>query len=77
MVNSGTLTNYGLDGPPCTPVDVAAGHAYFVPPHAHHAHLAKNNGSQPVDLTVVYFNVPPGAATRIDANAPPECPGLS
>ncbi|HEY3239474.1 MAG TPA: cupin domain-containing protein [Acidimicrobiia bacterium] len=74
MVMSGTMTNYGLDGAACESVDVPAGQAYFVPPHAHHAHLALNKGSEPLELTVVYFNVPPGQPSRTDADAPAECP---
>ncbi len=74
MVMSGTLTNYGLDGAACESVDVPAGQAYFVPPHAHHPHLALNKGTEPLELTVVYFNVPPGEPSRIDAEAPAECP---
>jgi quercetin dioxygenase-like cupin family protein len=74
MVMSGTLTNYGLDGPACEGLDVPAGKAYFVPPHAHHAHLAVNRGNEPLELTVIYFNVPPGEPGRTDAEAPAECP---
>jgi mannose-6-phosphate isomerase-like protein (cupin superfamily) len=74
LVMSGTLTNYGLDGPPCEPVDVTAGNAYFVPVHPHHAHLGLNRGSEPLELTAVYFNVPKGEPSRLDAEAPAECP---
>lgn len=74
MVMSGTLTNYGLNGPPCDPVTVPAGQAYFVPPMAHHPHLALNEGAEPLELTVVYFNVPPGQPSRLDAEPPAECP---
>jgi quercetin dioxygenase-like cupin family protein len=77
MVDQGTLSNYGLDGDPCTPVKISAGNAYFVSTHPHHAHLVKNDGTEPLELTVMYFNVPPGEATRIDQPAPAECPGLS
>ncbi len=74
LVMSGTLTNYGLDGGACEAVEVPAGQAYFAPPHAHHPHLALNKGSEPLELTVVYFNVPPGEPSRYDAEAPAECP---
>jgi quercetin dioxygenase-like cupin family protein len=74
MVMSGTMTNYGLDGAACESIDVPAGQAYFVPPHAHHPHLALNKGTEPLELTVVYFNVPAGQPSRMDAEAPAECP---
>ncbi|MGH9003327.1 MAG: cupin domain-containing protein [Acidimicrobiia bacterium] len=74
IVMSGTMENYGLDGPPCEPVVVEAGDAYFVPVHPHHAHLALNKGSEPLEVTAVYFNVPEGEPTRLDAEAPAECP---
>ena len=74
MVMSGTLTSYGLDGPACEAVEVPAGKAYFVPPHPHHAHLALNRGTAPLELTLIYFNVPPGQPSRSDAEAPAECP---
>lgn len=53
---------------------VEAGGAYFVPPRAHHPHLALNKGTEPLELTVAYFNVPKGEPSRIDAEAPAECP---
>jgi len=74
IVDKGTLTNYGLDGPACEGVSTAAGQAYFVPPHAHHAHLGRNGGTETLELTVYYFNVPPGQPSRIDAERPAECP---
>jgi hypothetical protein len=51
-----------------------AGQAFFVPPHAHHPHLAKNNASDLLEITVYYFNVPPGQPSRIDEERPKECP---
>jgi quercetin dioxygenase-like cupin family protein len=74
LVMSGTLTNYGLDGPACQGVEVPAGQAYFAPPHAHHPHLVVNRGKEPLEVTVIYFNVPPGEPSRTDAEAPAECP---
>ncbi|MGH9042021.1 MAG: cupin domain-containing protein [Acidimicrobiia bacterium] len=46
LVLSGTLTNYGLDGPACEPVEVKAGEAVFVPPHPHHAHSGIEPGQR-------------------------------
>ncbi len=74
MVDKGVLSNYGLDGPACGAVDIPAGQAYFVPPHAHHPHLAQNHTAETVELTVYYFNVPPGTPSRLDAERPAECP---
>jgi quercetin dioxygenase-like cupin family protein len=74
IVDKGTLTNYGLNGPACEAVITKAGQAYFVPPHAHHPHLGRNNGTEKLEVTVYYFNVPPGQSTRIDEERPKECP---
>lgn len=74
MVMSGTMTTYGLDGAACEAVTVPAGGAYFVPPRAHHPHLVLNQGTEPLELTLVYFNVPKGEPSRLDAEAPAECP---
>jgi mannose-6-phosphate isomerase-like protein (cupin superfamily) len=74
IVMSGTMTTYGLSGLACEPVTVPAGQAYFVPPHGQHAHLVLNKGSEPLELTSLYFNVPEGESSRTDAEAPAECP---
>jgi len=74
LVMSGTMTTYGLDGEACEGVVVEAGNAYFVPPHPHHPHLVLNQGTEPLELTAVYFNVPKGEPSRLDAEAPAECP---
>lgn len=74
IVDKGILSNYGLNGPACEAIETKAGQAYFVPPHAHHAHLGRNNGTETVELTIYYFNVPPGQPTRIDEERPKECP---
>lgn len=74
IVDKGTLSNYGLNGAECTPAQTPAGRAYFVPPHALHAHLGRNEGSVPVEVTVYYFNVSPGESTRLEAQRPAACP---
>ena len=74
LVMSGTMTTYGLDGAPCDGVVVEAGNAAFVPVHPHHPHLVLNKGAEPLELTSVYFNVPKGEPSRLDAEAPAECP---
>lgn len=76
LVQSGTLTTYGLDREPCTGEDIAVGGAYFEDDAARapHPHFVRNRGEVPVELVVVAFNVPPGGAPRSDAHAPSECP---
>lgn len=74
IVTKGVLSNYGLDGPACDVVQVSAGNAYFVPPHAHHAHLARNEGAEVAEATIYYFNVPVGQSTAAKSERPRECP---
>ncbi|HUR48141.1 MAG TPA: amidase family protein [Acidimicrobiales bacterium] len=74
IVNKGVLSNYGLNGPTCKATTISAGAAYFVPPHSHHGHLVRNEGKEPLELTVYWFNVPPGAPTVIKAERPSACP---
>jgi quercetin dioxygenase-like cupin family protein len=74
LVDKGTLTSYGLDGPPCDPVEVPAGKVLFGGPHAHHSHLVHNQGAEALQVTVLYFNLAPGQAGAVDAERPKECP---
>jgi quercetin dioxygenase-like cupin family protein len=74
LVDKGTLTSYGLDGPPCEPVELAAGKALFFGPHASHSHLVRNTGAEPLEFTVLYFNLAPGQGGAVDAERPTECP---
>ena len=74
LVDKGTMSNYGLDGAACKAVRIDAGHGYFVSEHPHHAHLVRNDGTERLELTVMYFNVPRGEPTRIEAERPAECP---
>jgi quercetin dioxygenase-like cupin family protein len=74
LVNSGTLTTYGLDGPACEPVQVGAGKALLFSAHADHAHLVRNETAEPVTFTVLYFDLEPGQAGRTEAPAPVACP---
>ena len=74
LVDKGTMSSYGLDGAVCKPVQIGAGHGQFVSEHPHHAPLIRNEGTDRLEFTVLYFNVPPGQATRIDAERPTECP---
>lgn len=74
LIDSGVATNYGLDGDPCTPVDIAAGEGYFVSAHPKHPHFVRNNGTVPAEATVYYFNVPQGQPTATAAERPATCP---
>jgi quercetin dioxygenase-like cupin family protein len=74
LVDRGTMSSYGLDGAACKAVQIAAGQGQFVSEHPHHAHLIRNEGTEPLEFTVAYFNVPSGQATRIDGERPAECP---
>ncbi|HUR75583.1 MAG TPA: cupin domain-containing protein [Sporichthya sp.] len=74
IVDKGVLSTYGLNGPTCEATTISAGAAYFVPSHAHHPHLVRNDGKEPLELTIYYFNVPPGAPTLIKAERPGACP---
>ena len=58
VVKSGTLTQYGLDGPACTAQTLVAGQAYIAPAHAHHPHLIRNDGTEPLEVIVTAFNTP-------------------
>lgn len=76
LVKSGTLTVYGVDGPPCVGKDFPAGTVYFednaaTAPYPMFAH---NRGDVPLELVVVAFNVPPDGKPTYDADAPSDCP---
>ena len=73
IVTSGTATFYLGADPKCRPHVVQAGSVFVDRGLA--VHVVRNEGT--VDLvTVVVSFVPRGAARRIDAPAPVNCPGL-
>lgn len=76
LVTTGTPTTYGLDGPACEPLPIGAGKSLLFSAHAHHAHLARNESTEPVTATVISFDLEPGQAGRTAAPAPEGCPGL-
>ena len=76
LVKSGALTQYGLDGPPCTAQTLVAGRAYIAPAHAHHPHLFRNDGTEPLEVIVTALNTPSGQPSRLDSDPPAECPDL-
>jgi hypothetical protein len=71
QVVSGTLTFYEADDPTCTPIVRTAPQAYL--DMGDHGHIARNESGAPAQTLVTYF-APPGAALRIDAPAPGNCP---
>ena len=71
QVVSGTMTFYESDDPSCTPVVRTAGQGYL--DTGDHAHMARNETALPAQNVVTYL-APPGAALRIDAPRPGNCP---
>ena len=76
LVGSGQMSFYDGDDPSCTARTYAAGKA-FVDSGQGHVHIARNEGSVPLELYVTYFDVTPGVppphAFRIDAPNPVNC----
>ncbi len=73
-VTQGTVTVYDGDDPSCTPhVYSATGANSFVDVGGGDVHLIRNEGTEEARTVVVQF-VPTGAARRIDAPAPGNCP---
>ena len=70
-VVSGEITFYEGDDPDCEPVVRRAGEGFL--DVGDHAHMARNESSEPATNIVTYF-APPGAALRIDQPAPGNCP---
>ena len=86
VVKTGTITFYragkhggqngddehgdnGRNAPKCSRTDYPAGSAFVEVPAPGHVMLAKNEGSIEATVTATYF-APPGAALRIDQDAP-------
>jgi hypothetical protein len=73
-VTAGTVTVYDSDDPSCTPhVYSATGTNGFVDVGGGDVHLIRNEGTEEARTVVVQF-IPTGAARRIDAPAPGNCP---
>ena len=70
-VIAGEMTFYEADDPSCTPIVRHAGQGYL--DTGEHAHIARNETTQPATNVVTYF-APPGSAVRIDAPTPGNCP---
>jgi quercetin dioxygenase-like cupin family protein len=73
LIKSGALTLYSGHDPTCEPRTYTAGQA-FVDSGQGHVHIAHNLSlSENVELWATYFDVPPGAAFRLDAADPGTC----
>jgi quercetin dioxygenase-like cupin family protein len=68
VVKSGTLTRTLQD---CSVETSPAGSSFVEPSGAHHVHIGRNLGTEPVELYVTYL-VPEGSPLSVDADAP-EC----
>lgn len=71
QVVSGTMTFYESTDPSCTPIVRTAGQGFL--DVGDHAHIARNETGTVAQNVVTYF-APPGAALRIDAPKPGNCP---
>lgn len=69
-VVSGEITFYESDDPDCEPIVRRAGEGYL--DTGEHAHIARNETTEPATNVVTYF-APPGAALRIDQPDPGNC----
>jgi hypothetical protein len=72
LVKSGELTLYSSEDPTCTGRVFSAGQG-FVDSGQGHVHVARNLSSNPTEVWVTYFDVPPGESVRIDAPASGNC----
>ncbi len=72
LIKSGQMSFYDADDPTCSVRTYSAGQA-FIDSGQGHAHIARNEGAENLELWATYFDVPPGGAFRIDAPNPGNC----
>lgn len=76
LIAAGEMSFYDSEDPSCTARTYSTGQA-FVDSGQGHVHIARNEGSVPLELYVTYFDVTPGvpapAAFRIDSPNPGNC----
>jgi quercetin dioxygenase-like cupin family protein len=72
-IKRGTATLYQADDPECTPQVFSAGDAFTE--SMGHVHAVRNEGTEDLELLVTYIT-PVGAAQRIDAPHPDNCPSV-
>jgi quercetin dioxygenase-like cupin family protein len=73
-VLAGTLSLYDSSDPTCAAQPITAGHGFVEPPN--HVHLARNEGTTPVRLLVVYLGAPHGQKPDVPAAQPAQCPSV-
>lgn len=72
VIKSGTFTTYDAGDKSCTPEVYTAGQVY-VDRGSGHAHIARNEGTVPLELHVTYIGVPVGGGFRTDESASGHC----
>ncbi|HXF37400.1 MAG TPA: cupin domain-containing protein [Actinomycetota bacterium] len=72
VVQEGTFTYYDGEDPTCTPLEYGPGEA-FVDLGQGHVHSARNEGSEVVQVYVMYFDVPSSVANPF---VPADDPGF-
>jgi hypothetical protein len=72
IVTTGAVTAYEGNDPTCKPSTYTTGMG-FVDPGGDHVHLIRNEGTVPANTIAVQL-IPAGAARRIDAANPGNCP---
>lgn len=72
LIKSGQMSFYDSDDPTCTVRTYSAGQA-FIDSGQGHVHIARNEGTENLELWATYFDVPPGGAFRIDSPNPGNC----
>jgi hypothetical protein len=73
VVKAGSLTTYDADDPTCTGITFPAGSVYIDDGYGD-VHIARNEGSTPLEVWATFLDVPPGQSPRIDAPDPGNCP---
>lgn len=72
VIMSGTFTTYDSRDRTCTPRVYEAGDVYVDAGYGH-AHIARNEGTVPLEVHVTFLDVPVGAPIRIDEPASGHC----
>jgi quercetin dioxygenase-like cupin family protein len=70
-VVSGTLTLHDSSDPSCRAQPMKAGQGFLEP--VNHIHLARNEGTKPVQVLVTYLGVPQGKSLDAPAAQPTQC----
>lgn len=73
VVTEGVLTFQRSDGVTCVTEQVSAGQA-FVGAAPGELHAAHNEGADPTEFVVAFFNIPTGGPSRGEGDPPPVCP---